>query len=212
MKSERPKEPESARFTRAALAVLLLSLFANRGGAQTDDLDWIDWESLDAGEVVVQTSKVDRGTVHIDLAIEIDADWQSVWDLLTACEISPEFVPNVLACRRLAAVDECNCELFEQTVKPAFFLPKFDHVFELEYFPPQRIEVRHVSGPIDRMDGSWTLMQSPDRPLVLIHSMTVKPGFPVPPLFIRNTLKRDMPKVLEEIRDRSVRASAARAH
>lgn len=212
MKPERPKVPGSAGCTCAALAVLLLSLLANRVGAQTDDLDWIDWKSLDAGEVAVQTSKVDRGTVHIDLAIEIDADWQSVWGLLTACEISPEFVPNVLACRRLAAVDNCNCELFEQTVKPAFFLPKFDHVFELEYFPPQRIEVRHVSGPIDRMDGSWTLMQSADRPLVLIHSMTVKPGFPVPPLFIRNTLKRDMPKVLMEIRDRSERASAARAH
>jgi Polyketide cyclase / dehydrase and lipid transport len=212
MKPERPKQPGSARRTRAVLAALLLALFANRVGAQTDDLDWIDWKSLDAGEVAVQTSKVDRGTVHIDLAIEIDADWQSVWGLLTACEISPEFVPNVLACRRLASVDDCNCELFEQTVKPAFFLPKFDHVFELEYFPPQRIEVRHVSGPIDRMDGSWTLMQSPDRPLVLIHSMTVKPGFPAPPLFVRNTLKRDLPKVLMEIRDRSERASAARLH
>jgi len=195
--------------SRAALAALLLTALANRAAAQTEDLDWIDWEAIDAGEVSMQTSKADRGTVHIDLAIAIDADWHSVWDLLVACEISPEFVPNVVACRRLATVEDCNCELFEQTIKPAFFLPRFDHVFKLEYFPPSRIEVSHVSGPIDTMDGAWILIERPDRPLVLVQSMTVKPGFPVPPLFVRNTLKRDLPKVLTEIRDRSERASAS---
>lgn len=197
---------------RGAQVGLLLAALANRAGAQDEGFEWIDWQALEAGEIVLQTSKVDRGTVHIDLAIEVDADWQSIWEFLTACEISPEFVPNVVACRRLVAVDECDCELFEQTVKPAFFLPKFEHVFELEYFPPRRIEVHHVSGPIDRMDGAWTLLQRPERPIVLIHSMTVKPGFPVPPLFVRNTLKRDLPKVLREIRDRSERASAATPH
>jgi Polyketide cyclase / dehydrase and lipid transport len=194
--------------SRTALAALLLAALANRVGAQTEDLDWIDWKTVDAGEVSMQTSKADRGTVHIDLAIAIDADWQSVWDLLVACEISPEFVPNVLACRRLATVEDCDCELFEQTIKPAFFLPRFDHVFKLEYFPPRRIEVSHVSGPIDTMDGAWILIERQDRPLVLVQSMTVKPGFPVPPLFVRNTLKRDLPKVLMEIRDRSERAAA----
>ena len=192
---------------RTAFLALTLAVVAGVAGAQTDEFDWIDWQAVDAGEVVLQTEKADRLTVHIDLAIAIDADWQAIWDLLTACEISPEFVPNVIACRQLATIDDCNCDLFEQTVKPAFFLPRFDHVFELEYFPPRRIEVRHVSGPIDRMDGAWTLIDRPDKPLVLVQSMTVKPGFPVPPLFVRNTLKRDLPKVLIEIRDRAERAS-----
>jgi hypothetical protein len=191
-----------------ALLLLCLAALANGVLAQPVDTGWIDWQALDAGEVVLQTSKVDRGTVHIDLAVAIDADWRSIWEMLTACEIAPEFVPHVVACRRLAAIDDCNCELFEQTVKPAFFLPRFEHVFELEYFPPHRIEVNHISGPIDLMQGAWSLIERENQPTVLLHSLTLKPGFPVPPLFVRNTLRRDLPTVLIEVRDRAERASA----
>jgi hypothetical protein len=190
-----------------ATIVVILACSVNRSGAQPDDLGWIDFTRLDAGEVVLETTGTSRGTVHIDLAVAIDADWETIWDILKACEIAPEFVPNVVACRPVASIEDCNCELFEQSVKPAFFLPRFEHIFKLEYFPPERIEVSHVSGPLDQMDGSWRLIQRPGRTTVLIHSLTLKPGFPVPRLFVRNTLRNDLPKVLREVRER---AEAAR--
>ena len=185
-----------------AVGIILAGL-SSLAGAQPDDLDWIDFETVDAGKVVLQTTKVDKGTVHIDLAIAIDAHWQAIWDVIMACEISPEYVPHVIACQQVASIEDCDCELFEQTVKPAFFLPKFEHIFRLEHFPPDRIIVSHVSGPIDRMEGAWLLIHRPGEPIVLVNSLTLKPGFPVPPLFVRNTLKRDLPKVLREIRDRA---------
>jgi hypothetical protein len=185
------------------LVSLLLSATGGASRAQENGLGWIDWALVDAGEVVYQTERVERGTVRIDVAISIDADREKIWDLLTACEISPEFVPHVVDCRRIATIEDCECDLFEQTVKPAFFLPSFDHVFRLAYFPPNRIEVRHVSGPIDRMEGAWQLIERPGKTLTLVHTMTLKPGFPVPPLFVRNTLRKDLPKVLEELRSRA---------
>lgn len=188
-------------------AFATLTLLAQHAGAQADGLDWIDWERVDSREVVFVSERVARGTVRIDLAIAIDADWETVWELLTACEISPEYVPHVVECRQIAAIDDCNCELFEQTVKPAFFLPRFEHVFELEYFPPERIEVSHVSGPIDRMEGAWRLIERPGKALTLVHNLTLKPGFPVPPFFVRNTLEKDLPKVAEEVRARAEKAA-----
>jgi uncharacterized protein YndB with AHSA1/START domain len=176
--------------------------------AQNIATDWIDWERLDAGEVVFQTTAEERGTVTIDVAIEIDAPRQAIWDVLTACEISPEYVPHVRACNRIARVDDGSAELFEQVVKPAFFLPKFDHVFRLDYFPPDRIEVSHVSGPMDRMEGGWRMLERPNGLIALIHRMTVKPGFPVPRMFVRNTLEDDVPGVLIEIRNRAEAAAA----
>lgn len=173
------------------------------GHAQPADLDWIDWDLVDAGEVVYITERVARGTIRIDLAIAMKTDRDTLWDLLTACEISPEYVPHVVACRRIAAISECDCEFFEQTVKPAFFLPRFEHVFSLEYFRPDRIEVSHISGPIDRMEGGWRLLERAENDIVLIHSLTLKPGFPVPPLFVRNTLRSDLPKVLTALRERA---------
>ena len=187
-----------------ALALIAASL-SKAADAQTDDLDWVDWDLVNAGEVVFTTEKVDRGTVRIDLAIAMKTDHDTLWDLLTACEISPEYVPHVVACRRIAAIRECDCEFFEQTVKPAFFLPRFEHVFALEYFRPGRIEVSHVSGPIDRMEGGWQLIERAENDIVLIYSLTLKPGFPVPPLFVRNTLRSDLPKVLTALRERAER-------
>ena len=195
---------------RVAASVLLLACLAGRANAQPDDLGWIDYAGLDAGEVVLATIGTARGTVHIDLAIAIDADWESIWDVLTACEISPEYVPNVVACRRLATIEDCQCELFEQSVKPAFFLPRFDHVFKLEYFPPDAIEVSHISGPLDLLEGSWRLVQRPGRATILVHSLSLKPGFPVPRMFVRNTLRRDLPKVLREVRQRAEDARVSR--
>jgi hypothetical protein len=185
--------------TAAALAVLAC---CQRAAAQEPDLDWIDWERLAAGEIM-QRSDTEDGTVTINLAIEIDADWRSIWDVLTACEISPQYVPHVLDCRLYEAVAGGQSEIFVQTVKPAFFIPKFEHVFRLDYFPPERIEVRRVSGPVEILDGAWRLLPRPSGTIALVYSLTVNPGFPVPRFFVRNTLRRDLPGVLREVRARA---------
>jgi hypothetical protein len=185
------------------VAIAALALCSTHAKAQLIGLDWVDWNSVNAGNVEYRTSKIDKGTTRIDLTIAIDAERQTVWDLLTACEISPEYVPHVIDCSQIDTISGGAAELFLQTVKPAFFLPKFEHVFRLDYFPLDRIEVSHISGPIDRMEGAWRLIDRPGMPMILIHSLTLKPGFPVPPLFVRNTLKRDLPMVLLEIRSRA---------
>jgi hypothetical protein len=185
------------------VAIAALALCSAHATAQLTGLEWVDWDSVNAGNVDYQTTRIDKGTTRIDLAIAIDAERQTVWDLLTACEISPEYVPHVIDCGQIDTIADGAAELFLQTVKPAFFLPKFEHVFRLDYFPLDRIEVSHISGPIDRMEGAWRLIDRPGMPMVLVHSLTLKPGFPVPPLFVRNTLKRDLPMVLREIRSRA---------
>jgi hypothetical protein len=188
---------------KRSVVIAAFTAFSVHANAQLAGLDWVDWNSVDAGNVEFQTSKVDKGTTRIDLTIAIDAERQTVWDLLTSCEISPEYVPHVINCSQVDTISDGAAELFLQTVKPAFFLPKFEHVFRLDYSPPDRIDVSHISGPIDRMEGSWRLIARPGMPMILVHSLTLKPGFPVPPLFVRNTLKRDLPTVLREIRSRA---------
>jgi len=192
------------RSPEAQLSILLaLSLtLAGTVSAQDPDTDWIDYAALDAGEIVLRTDKGGRGTVLIDVAVQIDAPREIIWDILAACEIAPEYVPNVVACSRIDSIDDGRSELFIQTVKPAFFVPKFEHVFRLDYDPPNRIGVQRVSGPIDTMDGAWWLLDHNDG-ILLMHTLTLKPGIPVPRMFVRATLKRDLPVVLEAVRDRA---------
>lgn len=189
--------------TRALLLVLVLAGFAPPVPAQQDfDTSWIDWDLVDAGEVVVRTDKLDRGGVSIDVAIAVHASREAIWAILTACEIAPEYVPNVLDCVLIDSINNGRSELFIQTVKPAFFVPKFEHVFRLDYFPPDRIDVHRVSGPIEEMEGVWRLLPHGDATL-LTHSLHVRPGMPIPRLFVRATLKHDLPIVLRAVRQRA---------
>jgi hypothetical protein len=188
-------------FIGLALAALA-ALFSARAPAQDSSVDWIDWDAVENGEVMLQI-EMTEGIVTIDLALRIEADSQAIWDVLTACEVTPEYVPNVIACQQIDSIDNGQSELFLQTVKPAFFLPKFEHVFRLDYSPPERIDMHHVSGPMDVLDGSWRLLPRADDSIVLVHTMRVKPGFPVPRFFVRNTLRRDLPGVLREVRARA---------
>lgn len=167
------------------------------------DTSWIDWDLIASGDVDLRTGKQDRGGVTIDVAIAIDSSRQAIWDILSACEIAPEFVPNVVDCVLIDSINDGESELFIQTVKPAFFIPKFEHVFRLDYHPPDRIDVHRVSGPIAEMDGSWFLLPYAGDEVLLMHSLKVRPGMPVPRLFVRATLRHDLPIVLRAVRDRA---------
>lgn len=199
-----PNRPLLALLRAGALAALLLSSAAAPAADDGPDLDWIDRDALAAGAVLVRADRGDRPlTVLVKVATLVDAAPQDIWSVLTACEIAPEYVPNVVSCRSLEKVDDGTAELFLQVVKPAFFLPTFEHVFRLDYTPYMRIDVHRVSGPIERMDGSWWLLPQPAGDILLVYELQLDPGIPVPRFFVRATMKRDLPRVVQAVRERA---------
>ena len=199
----------SLRFVRrwrCAIALLPFLLCATRllGEEPEPDLSWINREAVAAGMVFYETERGERPqVVVIKLAVEIAAPPQVIWEILTACQIAPEYVPNVQSCRKLEVLDNGRADLFVQVIKPAFFIPSFEHVFKLEYTPYTRIDVHRVSGPIAHMDGSWWLLPQPDGRTLLVYHLALDPGFPIPRFFVRATLKRDAPRVLSAVRERA---------
>jgi len=191
---------------RTAPLALLCCTFA--AGAEPN-LDWIDREALAAREILVQADRSERPlTVDVKLAAEVDATPAAIWDVLTACEISPEYVPNVVSCKKLEQLDGGRADLFVQTVKPIFFLPTFEHVFRLDYTPYTRIDVNRVSGPIAHMQGTWWLLPQENGRILLVYELALDPGMPIPRFMVRTTLKRDLPKVVGAVRKRAEAAVA----
>ena len=205
------REPQRGRGGALGAALLALGAALARA-ADGPDIGWIDRTTLDSGAVQVVAERGDRPlTVAVKVAIKVAAPPQAIWDVLTACQIAPEYVPNVVSCRSLQKVDDGRAELFVQTVKPAFFLPSFEHVFRLDYEPYERIGVHRVSGPLARMDGDWWLLPQADGTILLVYELAVDPGLPVPRFFVRATMKRDIPKILTAVRERAERTAAAGA-
>src|SRR5690606_36461136 len=128
----------------------------------------------------------------------IDATPQQIWAVLTACEVAPDYVPNVVACDHLERLDDGRADLFVQTIKPIFFIPRFEYVFRLDYTPYQRIDMARVSGgPFDRMAGTWWFLRQPDGAVLLVHSLEVEPSVPIPLFMLRSTMRRDLTKIME---------------
>jgi hypothetical protein len=186
-----------------ATLVALAWLAGNRATAQTD-LSWIDRDAVARGEIIVNTDRGDRPlTVLVRIAAEVDAPATAIWNILRACEIAPEYVPNVVSCRKLEEVDGGRADLFVQTIKPIFFLPTFEHVFRLDYTPYTRIDVHRVSGPIAHMEGSWWLLPQENGSILLVYDVAVDPGLPIPRFLVRATMKRDLPKIVQAVRERA---------
>jgi hypothetical protein len=178
--------------------------------AEQPDLGWIDRAALHNGAVQVIADREERPlTVAVKVAIEVAAPPQAIWDVLTACQIAPEYVPNVVSCRSLEKLEDGRAELFVQTVKPAFFVPSFEHVFRLDYEPYEHIGVHRVSGPLAYMDGDWWLLPQADGKVLLVYELAVDPGMPIPRFFVRATMKRDTPKILTAVRERAELAAAS---
>lgn len=183
---------------------LLLALPPAVTGAAEDeslpDVSWIDRKEIEAGGIEVRADR-DGGVITVQTAALIDAPAEDVWVVLTACEVAPEYVPNVVDCELIETLDDGRAELFVQTVKPAFFIPRFEHVFRLDYYPYERIDMQEISGPFDRMRGNWWFLPEPEGRVMLLHSMEVDPDFPVPRFVLRATMRRDLVRIMEAVRD-----------
>jgi hypothetical protein len=204
-----PPDSKASRRGWRGLAALCSLLLAAQASADAPDLSWIDRQAVAAGMVALQTERGERPQiVKIKVAIDIASPPRAIWDVLTACDVAPEYVPNVVSCRRLEVLDDGRAELFVQVVKPAFFIPAFEHVFRMDYTPYTRIDLHRESGPIALMEGTWWLLPEDDGGhTLLVYDLALDPGMPIPRFFVRATLKRDLPKVLQAVRER---AEAAR--
>ncbi len=202
-------QDESRRQRWRALTAATLALSLTLGVRAADpDLAWIDREAVAAREIQVDAERGDRPlTVLVRIAAEVDAPPTAIWRILTACEIAPEYVPNVVSCKKLEELDDGRADLFVQEIKPIFFLPTFEHVFRLDYTPYSRIDVHRVSGPIERMEGSWWLLPQDNGRILLVYQVAVDPGLPIPRFLVRATMKRDLPKIMMAVRERAEAAA-----
>jgi hypothetical protein len=202
--NEAAPRPPLAQRRRLRLAAAALATITTLTAGAEPDLHWLDRSALDAGDVQVELLRGERPLVaEIRLAVEIEAPPESIWAVLRACDVAPEYVPNVQACRRLEELDSGRAELFVQTIKPIFFMPSFEHVFRLDYTPFTHIGVRRVSGPIELLEGSWWLLPQDGGRTLLIYELAIDPGMPVPRFMVRATLRRDLPQVLHAVRERA---------
>ena len=171
--------------------------------AQPPESAWIDEDSIERGEILIDFGDDRRFRGRIRAAALVDARPETIWAILSDCEAAPEYLDSVQSCELVDTLDGGRAQVFRQRAKLRWFIPSFEHEFRLDYAPYERIRVTRGSGPLERLDGVWWLVpESPERTRV-IYRLDIEPGPLIPNFMLSRPLRRDVLNAMRAVRERS---------
>jgi len=179
---------------------------------------WLDGpqvqQRLAHGQVVVSTTTAidpERPRGRVRAAVRIKASPEAIWRVMTDCEHTPSFVPNLKGCRRIDAAPDGSWEDLEHEVRYSWLLPTVRYVLRAYYDRPHRIDFQRTSGGLKEEEGTWLLKPAPDASVTVVeYEVYVDPGFWIPQVLVSRSLRKDLPAALSGLRERveqSVRAA-----
>jgi len=167
-------------------------------------------QELDAGQVAVRiVFEDDEARMRVHAAVRIHASPKTVWSVLTDCDHAASFIPVVKRCHRVQSAPDGSWDLIEHEAKYSWFMPAITCVIRVDYKPPQRIDFKRISGDLKEEDGHWMLVdpvpesnalgKMPES-TVVEYELHVEPGFWIPRILLRHSLRTELPAVLEAVR------------
>ena len=174
--------------------------------------NWLDdkavQQQLAAGQVAVRiVFDGDDSHVRVDAAVKINAGADAVWRVLTDCDHAATFIPGVKRCRRVETAPDSSWEIIEQESKYSWLMPSVTTVVRAEYKRPQRIDFKRVSGDLKDETGAWVLdvvqpAGTHGDTTIVEYELHVDPGFWIPKVLVRHSLRTELPAALTAIRER----------
>jgi Polyketide cyclase / dehydrase and lipid transport len=188
---------------------------------------WIDdqtvQQQLTAGQVAVRiTFDGDESRMRVHAAVRINASPEIIWRVLTDCEHAATFIPGVKRCRRMQSAPDGSWELIEQEAKYSWLMPPITSVVRADYKRPQRIDFKRVSGDLKDEEGDWLLepaaavrppsasWQALGETTIVEYELYVDPGFWIPRVLLRHSLRTELPAALTAVRARAESTAAER--
>ncbi len=168
---------------------------------------------LAAGEVAVRVTFDDNDArMRVHAAVAIHASPETVWGVLTDCDHAASFIPGLKRCHRMESAPDGSWDIVEQEAKYSWLMPAITCVVRADYKRPRRIDFKRISGDLKEEDGHWVLVDPPaesaqpaktQQVTVVEYELHVEPGFWIPRILLRRSLRTELPAVLQAVRTRS---------
>jgi len=162
-------------------------------------------QELAAGQVAVRVAFKDgESRVRVNAAVRVHATPEIIWRVLTDCDHAPNFVPGVKRCRRVQSAPDGSWDIVEQEAKYSWLMPAIRCVIRSEYKRPQRIDFKRIGGDLKEEEGHWVLEDPAGPEATLVeYELQVDPGFWIPRVLARHSLRTELPAALQAVRARS---------
>jgi len=159
----------------------------------------------------------DQSRIHVRAAVRINASPESIWHVLTDCDHAASFIPGVKRCHRLQIAPDDSWVIVEQEAKFSWLMPAVRCVIRADYKRPRRIEFKRLSGDLRQEEGDWLLepantgVSDPrSNPVTtVVYQLYVDPGFWIPRVLLRHSLRSELPEAFIALRARVESASVA---
>jgi hypothetical protein len=151
-----------------------------------------------------------NGAWLVRAAIDIPAPPRTVWGVMTDCRLAARLVITVTSCKILSGNQDNGWDIREQVTRGSMFLPEIHNVLRADYQPYAAIRFHRAGGDLKAEDGQWRI-----EPLAggagsrVIYVNRVAMNLLAPAFMVRAGMKRDVPKVLVNLRRESIAALRA---
>jgi ribosome-associated toxin RatA of RatAB toxin-antitoxin module len=195
------------RAARAALVggLLLASSGFLAAGARAADFELTPGEAarVDRGETVIRASldAAQRGGT-VRAAMLIDAPPEVVFQAMTHCDDAMRYVPHLRACRVLPQSIAPGTHLVEHEIDFGWYAPRLNYVFRADVVTDRSIAFRQVRGDFKANQGVWEFEPEPGNGgrTLLRYRVEIDPPAYVPSWLARSIFKRDLPRMLAQLR------------
>jgi len=129
---------------------------------------------------------------------------------MTDCRLAARLVITVTSCKILSGNQDNGWDVREQVTRGSMFLPEIHNVLRADYQPYAAIRFHRAGGDLKAEDGQWRI-----EPLAggagsrVIYVNRVAMNLLAPAFMVRAGMKRDVPKVLINLRRESIAALRA---
>jgi hypothetical protein len=135
----------------------------------------------------------------IHAAIDIPAPPQKVWAAMIDCRNAAQMVANVTRCQILSQGP--GWDVREHVTRGGPLIPSIRNVFRSDYEPYRRIRFHRVEGDLRTMEGAWGLIPlNGGKGTRVTYENRLSVRILAPPALIRAGLRKDTPRVLENLR------------
>jgi uncharacterized protein YndB with AHSA1/START domain len=190
-------------------------------GAVPAEAAWVQdqtvQQQLSDRQVAVRVEFDDgQSRIHVRAAVRINASPEAIWHVLTDCDHAASFIPGVKSCHPLEVAPDDSWVIVEQEAKYSWLMPAVKCVIRADYKRPRRIEFRRISGDLKQEEGVWLLEATgpgvsdpaPGPVTTVEYDLFVDPGFWIPRVLLRHSLRSELPAAFAALRTRVESAGA----
>jgi len=202
----------ATRVVRAAGLVMASFLLGLPAPASDFVLTPEETARVNRGETVIRASldaSQRRGTVRAAMLINAPPD--VVFQAMTNCDDAMKYVPHLRACRELPQSAGVDSRLVEHEIDFGWYAPRLSYVFRADFVPDRSITFRQVRGDFKANRGVWEFEPAGLRTLLRYEVEIDPPGY-VPNWLARSSFKRELPRMLAQLRQHCESEQRDRTH